>query len=54
MTRSQIALAFGLCGGDFNTLTPSLSDRLVEMVGKDAVAIVNQVFVPVLESDCLA
>jgi hypothetical protein len=23
MTRSQIASALGLCGGDFNTLTPS-------------------------------
>src|ERR1700676_3073652 len=37
----------------FQHLDSEPRDRLVEMVGKDTVAIVNQVFVPVLKSNCL-
>jgi hypothetical protein len=31
MTRSQIALAIGLCGGDFNTLTPGAKCLIIKV-----------------------
>jgi hypothetical protein len=54
ITRSQIAFAIGLRGGDFNTLTPSRPIESSRCLGKNAIAIVKQVFVSLFEPNGLA
>jgi hypothetical protein len=53
MTLSQIELVVGLCGGDFNTLTPSLTMDSSRCWAKNAIAIMQQVFVRLLQSNRL-
>ncbi len=53
MTRSQVALAFGERGADFNTLSPSLRMDSSRWLAKNAVTIGKQEFVLVWVPDHL-